>query len=144
MFGARTKIKTIVDAFAPEPTHPPGTRRGAENGVDASGEGRNRTGDTTVFSRVLYQLSYLARAARSLARHDRRFGGSEPFHQDIDELRLHQDGVCTSLRHCLVERRMLVAGQCDHAHAWMVASEAGDRRDTVEPRHVQVDDHRVG
>ena len=25
------------------------------------GEGRNRTGDTTVFSRVLYQLSYLAR-----------------------------------------------------------------------------------
>jgi hypothetical protein len=26
-----------------------------------SGEGRNRTGDTTVFSRVLYQLSYLAR-----------------------------------------------------------------------------------
>src|SRR6266550_111414 len=29
----------------------------------ASGEGRNRTGDTTVFSRVLYQLSYLARRA---------------------------------------------------------------------------------
>ena len=27
------------------------------------GEGRNRTGDTTVFSRVLYQLSYLAAAA---------------------------------------------------------------------------------
>jgi hypothetical protein len=25
-----------------------------------SGEGRNRTGDTTIFSRVLYQLSYLA------------------------------------------------------------------------------------
>jgi DNA-binding response OmpR family regulator len=30
------------------------------------GEGRNRTGDTTVFSRVLYRLSYLA-AADSLA-----------------------------------------------------------------------------
>ena len=27
------------------------------------GEGRNRTGDTTIFSRVLYQLSYLARGA---------------------------------------------------------------------------------
>ena len=27
------------------------------------GEGRNRTGDTTVFSRVLYQLSYLAAAS---------------------------------------------------------------------------------
>jgi hypothetical protein len=31
----------------------------------SSGEGRNRTGDTTIFSRVLYQLSYLAAAARS-------------------------------------------------------------------------------
>src|SRR5829696_7129397 len=29
-------------------------------GRAADGEGRNRTGDTTVFSRVLYQLSYLA------------------------------------------------------------------------------------
>ena len=28
------------------------------------GEGRNRTGDTTIFSRVLYQLSYLAAARR--------------------------------------------------------------------------------
>lgn len=27
----------------------------------ASGEGRDRTGDTTIFSRVLYQLSYLAK-----------------------------------------------------------------------------------
>ena len=26
-------------------------------------EGQNRTGDTTIFSRVLYQLSYLAEAA---------------------------------------------------------------------------------
>ena len=31
----------------------------------ASGEGRNRTGDTTVFSRVLYRLSYLAAAPQS-------------------------------------------------------------------------------
>jgi hypothetical protein len=36
---------------------------GRQNGVDRDGEGRNRTGDTTVFSRVLYQLSYLARRA---------------------------------------------------------------------------------
>ena len=27
----------------------------------SSGQGRNRTTDTTIFSRVLYQLSYLAR-----------------------------------------------------------------------------------
>jgi hypothetical protein len=26
-----------------------------------NGEGQNRTADTTIFSRVLYQLSYLAR-----------------------------------------------------------------------------------
>ena len=29
----------------------------------ADGEGQNRTGDTTIFSRVLYQLSYLAGVA---------------------------------------------------------------------------------
>ena len=34
-------------------------------GLRASGEGRNRTGDTTVFSRVLYRLSYLAAAPQS-------------------------------------------------------------------------------
>ena len=34
----------------------------------ANGEGRNRTGDTTVFSRVLYQLSYLAARVRSVAK----------------------------------------------------------------------------
>ena len=45
-----------------------GMCRAVENRMDASGEGRNRTGDTTVFSRVLYQLSYLARGLDSLAR----------------------------------------------------------------------------
>ena len=34
-------------------------------GALGDGEGRNRTGDTTVFSRVLYRLSYLARTAQS-------------------------------------------------------------------------------
>jgi hypothetical protein len=29
-----------------------------------SGQGRNRTADTTIFSRVLYQLSYLAKKIR--------------------------------------------------------------------------------
>jgi hypothetical protein len=32
-----------------------------------NGEGQNRTGDTTIFSRVLYQLSYLAGAQRLAA-----------------------------------------------------------------------------
>ena len=31
-------------------------------GRSVHGETRTRTGDTTIFSRVLYQLSYLARA----------------------------------------------------------------------------------
>ena len=34
----------------------------------SDGEGRNRTADTTIFSRVLYQLSYLAAAAKASAR----------------------------------------------------------------------------
>jgi hypothetical protein len=33
-------------------------------GTILRGEGRNRTGDTTVFSRVLYRLSYLAAATQ--------------------------------------------------------------------------------
>jgi hypothetical protein len=33
--------------------------RGRER-EEPNGEGQNRTGDTTIFSRVLYQLSYLA------------------------------------------------------------------------------------
>ena|GEM_PF-2795746 len=33
-----------------------------------SGEGGNRTHDTTIFSRVLYQLSYLAWGAESALR----------------------------------------------------------------------------
>jgi hypothetical protein len=32
-----------------------------------NGEGRNRTADTTIFSRVLYQLSYLAGVTRGRA-----------------------------------------------------------------------------
>src|SRR5947209_6734704 len=40
-------------------------RRSRNRNRSANGEGRNRTGDTTVFSRGLYQLSYLARAAKS-------------------------------------------------------------------------------
>ena len=35
--------------------------KSGETPQPGDGEGRNRTGDTTIFSRVLYQLSYLAR-----------------------------------------------------------------------------------
>jgi hypothetical protein len=35
-----------------------------------SGQGRIRTGDTTIFSRVLYQLSYLAWQRKRLAQRE--------------------------------------------------------------------------
>ena len=37
-----------------------GRRADETPATERNGEGRNRTGDTTIFSRVLYQLSYLA------------------------------------------------------------------------------------
>src|SRR5690606_8348054 len=43
------------------------TRRGLR-GAMAGAEGRDRTGDTTIFSRVLYQLSYLGSADGRVAR----------------------------------------------------------------------------
>jgi hypothetical protein len=41
------------------------------------GEGRNRTADTTIFSRVLYQLSYLAGALKASGRWRDLAAGSE-------------------------------------------------------------------
>jgi hypothetical protein len=40
-----------------------------------NGETRTRTGDTTIFSRVLYQLSYLADGGAMLATRRRRGQG---------------------------------------------------------------------
>ena len=37
--------------------------------ASSSSEGRDRTGDTTIFSRVLYQLSYLAEATSKAIRY---------------------------------------------------------------------------
>ena len=54
------RAETYRDASgtsAPRPPMVPDSRNG---GVERSGETRTRTGDTTIFSRVLYQLSYLA------------------------------------------------------------------------------------
>jgi hypothetical protein len=40
--------------------------------LEESGEGRNRTGDTMIFSHVLYRLSYLAARMGELARRPAR------------------------------------------------------------------------
>lgn len=46
----------------------PRRRRGRDHtGASRNGETRTRTGDTTIFSRVLYQLSYLAAATKGSA-----------------------------------------------------------------------------
>ena len=51
---------------APEPVIKPWNAKEGGGGIplpswlSAYGQGRIRTGDTTIFSRVLYQLSYLA------------------------------------------------------------------------------------
>ena len=62
--GEREMLAATVAASGrpgrPSPSSP-ATLRSAAPERKTSGEGRIRTGDTTVFSRVLYQLSYLAR-----------------------------------------------------------------------------------
>ena len=45
--------------------YPSARRQPPERAGSDDGEGRNRTGDTTIFSRVLYQLSYLAAAGKA-------------------------------------------------------------------------------
>jgi len=47
-----------------EPVRTTSPVMGMDAGTRAYGETRTRTGDTTIFSRVLYQLSYLAVAPR--------------------------------------------------------------------------------
>src|SRR5262245_23763874 len=54
-----------------------GGPRSPSSAAGSSGEGRNRTGDTTVFSRVLYQLSYLAEADASLPAGGEGFPGQK-------------------------------------------------------------------
>jgi CBS domain-containing protein len=56
--------------------------------VTGYGEGRNRTGDTTVFSRVLYRLSYLAGTVSLAAlgqRHGYAKGGVNRVKEILDE-----------------------------------------------------------
>jgi hypothetical protein len=52
----RLEANRVGNRCSPERTLDPEEALTAQ----ANGEGRNRTGDTTVFSRVLYRLSYLA------------------------------------------------------------------------------------
>ncbi len=53
------------NARRPRPSRPRSRSPRRSSHPQWNGQGRNRTGDTTIFSRVLYQLSYLARAARN-------------------------------------------------------------------------------
>jgi len=61
--------KTIAQAFGPSKL--------AYLQEEKDGEGGNRTHDTTIFSRVLYQLSYLAGTARTRRRLGRLATGKQ-------------------------------------------------------------------
>jgi hypothetical protein len=60
--NSRSGDLLFADLFAPGPRSPIGPRRHndespAKTGLPGHGQSRIRTGDTTIFSRVLYQLS---------------------------------------------------------------------------------------
>jgi hypothetical protein len=56
-----TLFKTAAGACAPGGSAPSSSHRpSVASAANANGETQIRTGDTTIFSRVLYQLSYLA------------------------------------------------------------------------------------
>jgi arginase len=69
--------------------------------------------------------------------------GGEALDEVADQLALDEDGVRAGVRHGAVERPGRVAGERDQAERRMVVAEPGDRGDTVEARHVQVDHDRV-
>ena len=64
----QAQIRRSQAQFADLVQHPGNNEIQQLPGFAADGETRTRTGDTTIFSRVLYQLSYLAKRARRLAR----------------------------------------------------------------------------
>jgi hypothetical protein len=118
--------------------------------LTGDGEGRTRTGDTPVFSRVLYQLSYLAPdlrqrgANRSSGAGAGRLDGVQAVDERVHEIALEQDAVGAGVGHRAMQHGIRVAGERDEAEVRVVFPEPGDRRDTVDEWHVQVDDDRVG
>ena len=88
------------------------------------GEGRNRTGDTTIFSRVLYQLSYLAgcRVAARAKASDRRA-------ERLIALGDATDSCARRLRASASSRRSLVSGgsRADPATPPAIPGHAGRR-----------------
>ena len=56
---------TVWVAWVPDPRSMEAAAQLTGFGRPVDGEGQNRTADTTIFSRVLYQLSYLAGAAKA-------------------------------------------------------------------------------
>jgi hypothetical protein len=82
--------------------------------------------------------------AVSRVRLDRGLERREPHDERVDEVSLQQHRVRPGLVHRAVQLGGAVAGEGDQAEVRMVAAQAGDRGDTVEQRHVQVDDDGVG
>src|SRR4051812_39319305 len=95
-FRRLTPVQARVHVFCAR-NHPLGPAAAATRierfaATSGSGETRTRTGDTTIFSRVLYQLSYLAAARQGTARRgaqrsQARSCGSGSMKCDADETR---------------------------------------------------------
>src|ERR671918_623926 len=95
-----------------------------ESGPSASGEGRNRTGDTTVFTRVLYRLSYLAPGRRSVAAVSGN--GLQAPDQAAQDVALQKHVVRARFEHRAMQAGIGIAGEGDHADGRMVAAKSRD------------------
>jgi hypothetical protein len=73
-----------------------------------------------------------------------RTGASQALDQHVEDLALQQHVVRARLAGGPVEVGRGVAGEGDQADARMVAAQACGGRDSVEQRHVEVEDDRVG
>ena len=72
----------------------------------------------------------------------RSYGG-EPLDERVDEVGFQQHRIGAGLRDGFVQALVRVAGERDQTEVRMVLAEPGDGGDTVDERHVQVDDDCV-
>jgi hypothetical protein len=71
-------------------------------------------------------------------------GRREPVDEPVDELALQEHLVGAGLPDSPVQGGRLVAGQRDQADVRMIPAQARCRADSVEQRHVQIEEHCVG
>src|SRR5256714_1041998 len=106
------------------------------------GEGRTRTGDTPVFSRVLYQLSYLAPVPRYGGPQSIRTAEAPPPPRGVRRAAPPARPSCAPRPRpppCPPPVARGIAGQRDQAEARMVLAQPRNGSHAVDERHVEVD-----